>query len=216
MHKNGQTNSRRLLQSWVMPNEGGQGTAVEHYRRLAKGRFGCGSDWLRLVFLGGILVTLSTVALADALTVEHHPGHFGGSSAIFGGAAVALIVTKIARGALHWDWLLSAVLYSLAGLVLSEDGNFTRALSLFCVCSLMLACGAIRIWTGLTASPEEGASWILCSGWVDIFAGLSIAFVWFVATPTTIALILAFDTLFQGIAIVGFGISLKQRHYGSV
>ena len=78
------------------------------------------------------------------------------------------------------------------------------------VCSLMLACGTIRIWIGLTASPDEGASWILCSGWVDVCTGIWIALLWLLAAQMTIAVIFAFDTLFQGIAIAGFGISLKE------
>lgn len=204
------TNSRRSLQSLALLNDGAKETAIERYRHLTKDRFSSGSAWLRLVCLGAILVALSTFAIADALAVEHFPGHFAGSSAIFGGMAVALVVTKIAKGALYWDWLLSSVLYSVVGLVLSGDESFTRVLSLFCVCSLLFACGAIRIWIGLTASPEEGGSWILCSGWIDVFAGFSIALVWILATTTTIALILAFDTLFQGLALAGFGASLKE------
>jgi len=58
--------------------------------------------------------------------------------------------------------------------------------------------------------PEEGASWLLCSGCVAVFGGFWIAFAWLFAMPMTIALIFAFDTLFQGIAIAGFGISLKE------
>jgi uncharacterized membrane protein HdeD (DUF308 family) len=205
-----QANATRILQSLGISNGGGNETAIERSRRISKDRFGNDSDWLRIVFLGAILITLSTVALADAIAVEHLPGHFGGSSAVFGGIAVALFVIKIARGALYWDWLLSALLYFLAGLALSWDENLTYGLSLLYVCSLMLACGAIRIWIGLTASPDEGASWILCSGWVDVCTGIWIALLWLLAAQMTIAVIFAFDTLFQGIAIAGFGISLKE------
>jgi uncharacterized membrane protein HdeD (DUF308 family) len=194
-----------------MSNGGGKETAIERGRRIFRDRFGNDSDWLRVVFLGAILVTLSAVAIADALADEHLPGHFGGSSAIFGGIAVALFVIKIARGALYWDWLLSSALYFLAGVALSWDENLAHASSLLCVCSLMLACGAIRIWIGLTAFPEEGASWILCSGLVDVCTGIWIALLWLLAAPATTALIFAFDTLFQGMAIAGFGISLKDE-----
>ncbi|WP_440640888.1 hypothetical protein ACSHT2_06670 [Bradyrhizobium sp. PUT101] len=211
MAQNGKANVARFLRSWAMSNASGNETATERSRRIFKDRFGNDRDWLRVVFLGVILITLSTVAIADALADEHPPGHFGGSSAIFGGIAVVLFVVKIARGALYWDWLLSAVLYFLAGLALSWDENLTSASSLFCVCSLMISCGAIRIWIGLTAFPEEGASWILCSGLVDVCTGLWIALLWLLSTQTTVALIFAFDTLFQGMAIAGYGLSLKEE-----
>lgn len=210
MVQNVQANSRRFLQSRAISNEGGAENTIERHQRLVRERFGRDSDWLRLLFLGAILIALSTVALADGLAVEHSPGHFGGSSAIFGGIGVALFVIRIARGAPYWDWLLSAILYFLAGVVFSLDENLSSVSSLLCVFSLMFACGAIRIWIGLTASPYEGASWIFCSGWVGVCSGIWIALLWLLAAQTTIALIFAFDTLFQGIAIAGFGISLKE------
>ena len=211
MAQNSQAIAGRVLRTWAMSGRGGEDTAIDRSRRIFKDRFGNDGDWLRIVFLGAILITLSTVAIADALADEHLPGHIGGSSAIFGGIAVVLFVIKIARGALYWDWLLSAIFYLLAGLALSCDENLTYVSSLLCVCSLMLACGAIRIWIGLTAFPEEGASWILCSGLVDVSTGIWMAVLWALAAPTTITLIFAFDTLFQGIAIAGFGLSLKEE-----
>ena len=210
MVPNGQWKFRRSAPSRTMSNESELETAIERQRRLLESRFRSDYDWLRLVFLGAILIAISAVALADALAVQHLSGHFSGSSAIFGGMAITLFVTKIARGALYLDWLLNAVFYFLAGLALSWDEDLTRTLSLFYVCSLMFACAAARIWIGLTASPEEGASWLLCSGCVTVFGGFWIAFAWPFAMPMTIALIFAFDTLFQGIAIAGFGISLKE------
>jgi hypothetical protein len=86
-----------------MSNESELETAIERQRRLLESRFRSDYDWLRLVFLGAILIAISAVALADALAVQHLSGHFSGSSAIFGGMAIALFVTKIARGALYLD-----------------------------------------------------------------------------------------------------------------
>ena len=212
MEPNGQMKFRRLVSHGrYRMRESGTENAIVRYRRLLKGRFRGGRDWLRLVFLGVILVALSTVFLADALAVQRLPGHLSGGSAIFDGIAIVLFVTKIARGALYLDWLLGAVSCLLAGLLLSRDEDFTYPLSLLYVVSLMFASGAARIWIGLTASPEEGASWILCSGLVAMLCGLWIAFASLLAMPTTLApLIFVFDALFGGIAIVGFGMSLKE------
>jgi uncharacterized membrane protein HdeD (DUF308 family) len=191
--------------------ESGIENVIERRRHLFENRFRGNSDWLRLLFLGGILIALSTVALIDALAVQHLPGHLSGSSAIFGGIAVILFVTRIARGALYFDWLLAGVSCLLAGLFLSRDENFTHTSSLLYVFSLMFASGAVRIWIGLTASPEEGASWILCSGLVAMLCGFWITLAWFFVMSTTIApLIFVFDALFGGIALVGFGISLRE------
>jgi len=84
-----------------MSNESELETAIERQRRLLESRFRSDYDWLRLVFLGAILIAISAVALADALAVQHLSGHFSGSSAIFGGMAITLFVTKNSkRGAL--------------------------------------------------------------------------------------------------------------------
>jgi hypothetical protein len=68
-----------------MSNESEIESAIERQRRLLESRFRSDYDWLRLVFLGAILIAISAVALGDALAVQHLSGHFSGGSAIFGG-----------------------------------------------------------------------------------------------------------------------------------
>lgn len=186
------------------------GSVIARQKGLVKSRFRGRNDWLRLVLLGAIIVTFSVISIADALIVHHVPGQFNGSSAIFGGIATALFILRIARDEPYFDWLLGAVFYFLAGIAFYWDQNITFTLSIFCICSFIFACAATRIWIGLTASPKEGAGWLLSSGCVAVFGGFWVVFAWFLAMPRTIALIFAFDTLFQGIAIAGFGNSLKE------
>ena len=196
-----------------MDNVGNEGEIMDLFERCRqsfKTRFRRENDWLRLLSLGIILVTFSALALADALAIQPIPGRFGGSSAIFGGIAIVLFVTKVAKGEVYIDWLLDGIFYVLAGIVLYSDENLTEIPTLVCICALLLASGMTRIWIGLTASPEEGATWLLSAGCVAALSGLWIVCAWILVMPTTAALVLALDTLFQGIAIAGFGISLKQ------
>ena len=212
MVPNGQVRLRRFVQSWTISNGIDTSDLIERYRRMFRTRFHRESDWLRLVLLGGILITLSTLGVADGL--QTFPGYFSGVSAIFGGVAIVLIVPRIARGDIYVDWMVNAILCILAGAALSSDENLAHISTLIYICVLLLACGAIRIWIGLTASPEDGAIWILSSGCVAALGALWIVFAWLLVVPRTAALILAFDTLFQGIAISGFGLSLRDTRRG--
>ena len=114
--------------------------------------------------LGGILTTFSALALADALAVQPGREHFSGGSAIFSGVIMILVVLKIARGDIYIDWLMNGIACILEGVALSSDENLTSISTLIFLSTFLVASGMARIWIGLTASPEDGATWILSSG----------------------------------------------------
>lgn len=211
MAPNGLIKLRRFVRSWTISHERDVSDTFEHYRRMFRARFRREMDWLRLMVLGGILTTFSALALADALAVQPGQEHFSGGSAIFSGIIMILVVLKIARGDIYIDWLMNGIPCILAGVALSSDENLTSISTLIFLSTFLVASGIARIWIGLTASPEDGATWILSSGCVAILSAFWIFCAWFLAMPTTAALILAFDTLFQGIAMTGYGLSLKEE-----
>jgi uncharacterized membrane protein HdeD (DUF308 family) len=180
-------------------------------RHTNKYRFAGGSDWKRVVLLGILLVLISALSLLDTLIPRHlHlPGHIAGSSAIFGGMAIAILVSKISRGAFYGDWLLSAGAYILAGIAFASDEAFLHFSTAASMIAFLLACGLFRIWIGLTSYPSGASPSMTNAGLVTLLCALWTALAWAEGSPQTAATALALDTLFCGVAIVAFGAALK-------
>jgi uncharacterized membrane protein HdeD (DUF308 family) len=180
------------------------------YRHHCKGRFDHQSDWLRLASLGILVITCGALELADNLVPTPIPDHFGGGSAIFSGAMVFLIIQKISRTRFYVDWTLNAIFCMAVGFVLHVDEALDHIYSLVLFCAFLFASGLSRICIGYAAEPQAAASWMLRSGCIALLAALWIIGARVLQKLTMPSNILALDILFQGISIVGFGLSLKE------
>ncbi|MEP9390100.1 hypothetical protein [Mesorhizobium sp. KR9-304] len=183
---------------------------IARQRRHSTNRFAGESDGSRLVALGILLVTFGALTLASTLAIMPLPGHFGGSSALFGGIAIILFVVRTGTGAIYFDWIVLAVSSIGVGIVLYFDEQIADTLSLILVCTFLGSSVAARLWIGSTAFPRKAASWILASGCLGAISGLCVVAVWVFRMPPASSVILALDGLFQGLAIIGFGASLRE------
>ena len=179
-------------------------------RRISALRFTGENDWLRLALLGMLLITLSAVALAEALATMPLPGHFGGSSALFGGVTIALFIVKLGKGAVYFDWIVFAIACVGVGLVLYADERISEFASLLLISICLGVSSGARLWIGSTASPQPAANWIFASGYVGALGGLWIIGAWLMRMSAPPPIIIALDCLFQGVSITGFGLSLRD------
>lgn len=184
--------------------------AVKLSRHSKENRFAGESDWKRVVFLGILLVSIGALGLLDTFLPGHLPGHIAGSSAIFGGMAIAVLVSKISLGVSYRDWLLSAGAYLLAGIAFASDEAFLHFSSAAYMIAFLVACGLVRIWIGLTSNPSDASPSMVNSGCVTLLCALWIALAWAQGSPQTGATALALDTVFCGVATVAFGVALKE------
>ena len=209
--------TRKLLRPWRRAWEE-IATLHEFWTSSAQSKFRHRGDGDRMVLTGIVLTVLSAVALTASIRPSVLPGGFGGCSAAFGGAALALFVARIARGSVYVDWVLSGIFYAVSGIILSLDETFSYPATLPAFFVVFCASAALRAWIGTTASPKHGASWLLCSAIFSLCSAVTIALVWSVAAPEwmiassqTPALVLAIDTLCLGISVAGYGLSLAER-----
>ena len=97
-----------------------------------------------------------------------------------------------------------------AGLTLYADEPLDHILSLVLVCAFSIRVRIVPDLDSVTGEPQAAASWILSSGCIALVGALWIVGAQAFHMPTTPSIILAFDALFQGISIAGFGLSLKE------
>jgi uncharacterized membrane protein HdeD (DUF308 family) len=191
-------------------------TWLAGYRQAHEHRFYRDHDWLRLSVLGCVLLTFSTLALADALATRPLLGDVPGGSAMLIGATIILFTLKIARAEMYGDWILNGVLYVGIGVALSVDEASGHASPSILFCLLLMVSGATRIWIGLTTGPQAVAMWLWPSGCVAVVGGIGAFAAWILAAPITPLSVFAADSLFQGISIAGFSASLRDARAASV
>lgn len=179
------------------------------YRRSHEGRFQHQRDEWRLTVLSGILLTFCMLEFVDALRSTFFWGQELGSFAMFSGVAIVYFALKIGRGQIYFDWVAAGALYAGAGVALSRFEMLRDTPSLLVFCAVLIASGMVRAWIALTASPHEGAAWIYYSGWFGVLGGGSVFAGWALETPIPPLIVLAFDSLFQGISIAGYGLALR-------
>ena len=95
-----------------------------------------------------------------------------------------------------------------AGLTLYADEPLDHILSLVLVCVTRVR--IVPDLDSVTGEPQAAASWILSSGCIALVGALWIVGAQAFHTPITPSIILAFDALFQGVSLAGFGLSLKE------
>src|SRR5258708_4802234 len=97
-----------------------------------------------------------------------------------------------------------------AGLTLYADEPLDHILLLVLVCASLFASGSSRTWIGVTGEPQAAANWMLSSGCIALVGALRIVGGQAFHPPIKPSIILAFDALFQGVSIAGFGLSFKE------
>ncbi|MBS1164599.1 MAG: conserved rane protein of unknown function [Proteobacteria bacterium] len=174
--------------------------------------------WWWVFVLGAILAGLVGIPVLD-LTIYGVTGTYSpGMASIFSGVLQILLIVKIAGFEVYPDWVCLGGLDGLIGAVLLIDPNLAAGWPLagFGLCFALSA--LVRIWIGMTFRDADAFIWIGASGLVGLF--LLAWFLAFVLTTDDIKLDLPMaaklavhaDLTLRGMALMGFGLSLKSRN----
>jgi uncharacterized membrane protein HdeD (DUF308 family) len=126
-----------------------------------------------------------------------------------GGIAEIIHAFTVTSWSGFFFWLLSGLLYAIAGFI-----AFTNPLLAAMVLTLILAVsllvsGVSRIVGGFRIRPESGWAWIVASGVATAIVGLLLTIGWPLNTLWLLGLVLGLDLIFQGVASIAFGLSVK-------
>jgi uncharacterized membrane protein HdeD (DUF308 family) len=107
-------------------------------------------------------------------------------------------------------WVLSGLLYLLAGIFAFVNPILaSAALTLFLAVALLVA-GIFRIWVGRRMKPLKGWGWIVAGGVITALAGFVVALGWPVNSLWVLGLFLAVDLLVQGWTLIAFGLGIRN------
>jgi uncharacterized membrane protein HdeD (DUF308 family) len=173
-----------------------------------------GSDahprWGWFVGLGVILILLAVLAFANLLAATVASVLFIGAMMTVGAVFQVIHAFQVQRWSGFAVWLLSGVLYGIAGVVILFNPLLGAAtLTLLFAVSLIVS-GAFRIVWGYKRKPLSGWGWLLASGIVTLLVGLLFLIQWPANALFLLGIVLAIDLTFQGVAWLVTGLELRR------
>lgn len=174
-----------------------------------RGRFRRESDWFRLVLLGLILIVLALPCLMAVLGLRPLPTYTASHMALASGAALAILISKIARPDIYWDWLASALCLITVGHILEIDDDLSNTATLAAFVAILLVSSASRAWVAWSSNRPGAGAPLLAAASGSAMIATAIVLIPALRAPTALSLLIALDVLVQGLAILSFGFSLK-------
>lgn len=166
--------------------------------------------WGWCVGLGIILLMLAAFAFANLAVATVASVLFVGAMMTVGAVFQVIHAFQVKRWGGFTLWLLSGVLYGIAGVLILFDpilGAVTLTL-LFAVS--MLVSGVFRTVWGYKRRPLAGWGWMVASGVLTLLVGLLFLVQWPANALFLLGVVLAVDLTFQGVAWLVTGLELKR------
>lgn len=168
------------------------------------------TKWRWFATLGAIFIALGVIAVSNLLLATMVTIYYAGVLIIVAG--VVQIIQSF--GIKTWDgfflWLSSGVLYTAAGVMIFMNPLLASVIFTLLLALLTAASGFSRICLGIKARHEDGWQWIIASGSVTTIVGLIFLTGWPVNSLWLLGLVLSIDLIFQGYAMVAFGLQLRK------
>lgn len=165
--------------------------------------------WGAFIILGICLLALGAVAALNLILATVAATFYVGVAMVAGGVVQiiqAFVIRKWGQSAL---WLLGGLLYLLAAFAVFYDPLFAALLlTLMLGVSLGLS-GLVRLWMATRKDAQGGRGWIIASGLCSLAAALLIMIGWPFNSAWMLGAVLSIDLMFQGIALIFVGVSLK-------
>ncbi|WP_026791721.1 hypothetical protein [Pleomorphomonas oryzae] len=191
--------------------------AILAARDRTEDRFRGNGCWRRMLALGTMLAGLAGVPIVSLIAYRVNGRYFPGMASIFGGFLQSLLILRMAGPAIYADWLCMGLCDILIGGVLIFDSGLSGGLSLAAFGLCFALSSLARIWIGLTYRIANAFTWMGSSGLAGLFL-----LAWFLVVllstndiglelPMAADLVLRADLTLRGVALMGFGLSLRNR-----
>jgi len=165
------------------------------------------SKWSCFVTLGISLLGLTAVATSGLLAAKAGPVHAAGVLMMSAAAAIIAQTFHVRTWGGSAAWLLSGMLYGLAGLIAFVSAATAGSTGLL-LALMLITSGLMRIWWSVALTSPRGLGWITASGATSVLAGF--LFIGWPDVPSAAPLIVALDLAVQGVTAIAFGYALRS------
>lgn len=169
------------------------------------------AKWGWFIALGFFFVAAGAVAASNLLVATIATVYYVGALMIVASVMQIIQSFQIKTWGGFLLWILSGILYAIAG-VMTFINPLLASFALTLLLAVFIgASGVFRIWLGYQSKSEKGWGWIVASGIVTFIAGIIFIIGWPTNSLWLLGLLLAIDLIFQGCALVAFGLHLRAK-----
>jgi len=168
-----------------------------------------GLRWGWFLTLGIILLIFGFIACLNISLATVVSVVFIGIFMLFGGAAQIIHAFNVTRWKQFFLWLLSGIVYTLAGAACFFNPYLTGPVLIFALAFALIIAGIIRMIIGFRDHYVTGSYWVIIAGIITTLLGIAILIGW-PASWWILGLLLAIDLIFQGWGWIAFALGLRS------
>lgn len=168
------------------------------------------SKWGWFVALGIAMLICGGIAIGNLVLATLVSIYWVGALMLVAGIVEIVHAFGVKTWGRFFYWLLSGILYALAGVFAFINPLLATAVLTFLLAIALIASGVLRIFIGFGQRGEKGWGWIVAAGVVTALAGVVIAIHWPVNSLWILGMFLAVDLIFQGWSYIALGLGLRR------
>ena len=165
------------------------------------------SKWSWFVIFGLSLLVLTAIAVFKLNTAKADPVNTLGVLMMTAASAVIVLTFHVRTWGGSGAWLLSGMLYGVAGLVAFANTSSAGSAGLL-LALMLITSGLLRMWWSVALISPRGLGWITTSGATSVLAGF--IFIGWPDIASVLVIIIALDLGVQGITATAFGWALRS------
>lgn len=174
-------------------------------------RFGGGHNWRRLIALGTIIVDLTVLGFFSSSSWGYWPG----MSAVFSGLLISIIIFRIGRPKIYWDWAFLGALEISLGIMLKTDPFLVSALNALLFYGL-LAMSAVQLCViGASLKLRKAWAWLGAGGIANLVVTTLGCLDHFTSKIISVETVLLTTLMIVGLSLIGLGVSLRPKRGAS-
>lgn len=188
-----------------------RGLPFRDNRTQGNERFSGGHDWRRLIALGTIVVNLTVLGFFSSSARTLTAGYWPGMPAMFSGLMISIIILRISRPQIYWDWVSLGALEIGLGIMLKTDPLLVSALYALLFYGL-LAMSAVQLCViGAFMRPVKAYTWLGAGGIVNILVTMLGCLDHFTSKIIAVETVLLTTLMIVGLSLIGLGMSLRPK-----
>lgn len=178
-------------------------------------RFSGGHDWRRLIALGTIVVNLTLLGFLSSSAGRLMSGYWPGMSAIFSGLLIAIIILRIGRPKIYWDWAALGAFEISLGVLLKMDPLLASVLHALLFYGL-LAMSAVQLCVIGAYMNPKAFTWLGAGGMANIIVATFGCLDHFTSKTISAETALLTTLMITGLSLIGLGMSLRPKRGAGV
>ncbi|WP_147181636.1 MULTISPECIES: hypothetical protein [Alphaproteobacteria] len=188
-----------------------RGLQSQHNSDRDNKRFSGGHDWRRLIALGVIVVDLTVLGFLSSSLGRVTWGYWPGMAAMFSGLLISIIIFRIGRPKIYWDWAVLGALEIGIGITLKTDPLLLSPLGSLLFYGL-LAMSAVQLYViGASTKPAKAWTWLGAGGIANMVVTTLGCLDHFTSKTISAETAVLTTLMIIGLSLIGLGTSLRPK-----